>query len=174
MTELDLHLKLEKCHFATTEVGYLGMIIKPGQLAMDPVKLDGIASWPTLKRSRTSDHSLALPTSTDVSFPTIPTLLNPSLTLPRKTYPGAGPPLPKTPLTRSSPCSCRSQSYTSLTLLHPSPLPPTPPSMLLVPSFSKPTPMANGIRVPTFPSRSPQQNGTMTFTTENSLPSSTP
>ena len=47
MTELDLHLKLEKCCFATTEVEYLGMIIKPGQLAMDPIKLDGIASWPT-------------------------------------------------------------------------------------------------------------------------------
>ena len=47
MTELDLHLKLEKCRFATTEVEYLGMIVKPGQLAMDPVKLDGIASWPT-------------------------------------------------------------------------------------------------------------------------------
>ena len=47
MTELDLHLKLEKCRFATTEVEYLGMIVKPEQLAMDPIKLDGIASWPT-------------------------------------------------------------------------------------------------------------------------------
>ena len=47
MTELDLHLQLEKCHFATTEVEYLGMIVKPGQLTMDPVKLDSIASWPT-------------------------------------------------------------------------------------------------------------------------------
>ena len=47
MMELDLHLKLEKCRFATTEVEYLGMIVKPGQLAMDPIKLDGIASWPT-------------------------------------------------------------------------------------------------------------------------------
>ena len=47
MTELDLHLKLEKCRFAATEVEYLRMIVKPGQLAMDPVKLDGIASWPT-------------------------------------------------------------------------------------------------------------------------------
>ena len=45
--ELDLHLTLEKCCFATTEVEYLGMIVRPGQLAMDPVKLDGIASWPT-------------------------------------------------------------------------------------------------------------------------------
>jgi hypothetical protein len=47
MTELDLHLCFEKYNFATTEVEYLGMIIKPGTLAMDPVKLDGIASWPT-------------------------------------------------------------------------------------------------------------------------------
>ena len=47
MTELDLHLKLEKCKFTTDEVEYLRMIVKPGQLAMDPVKLDSIASWPT-------------------------------------------------------------------------------------------------------------------------------
>ena len=47
MTKLDLHLKLEKCQFNVSEVKYLGMIVKPGQLAMDPVKLDGIATWPT-------------------------------------------------------------------------------------------------------------------------------
>ena len=47
MTELDLHLKLEKFKFATDEVEYLGMIVKPGRLAMDPVKLDEIVSWPT-------------------------------------------------------------------------------------------------------------------------------
>jgi hypothetical protein len=52
MTELDLHLKLEKCRFALPEVDYLGMIIKPGQLAMDPVKLDSIATWPTLAKVR--------------------------------------------------------------------------------------------------------------------------
>ena len=45
--ELDLHLKLGKCCFATTKVKYLRMIIKPGQLALDPIKLDGITSWPT-------------------------------------------------------------------------------------------------------------------------------
>ena len=50
MMELDLHLKLEKCRFATNKVEYLGMIVKPRQLAMDPVKLDGIASWPTPKK----------------------------------------------------------------------------------------------------------------------------
>jgi hypothetical protein len=47
MTELDLHLCLEKCNFATAKVEYLGMIVKPGTLTIDPVKLDGIASWPT-------------------------------------------------------------------------------------------------------------------------------
>ena len=47
MTELDLHLKLEKCQFDVPEVEYLGIIIKPGQLTMDPVKLDSIAAWPT-------------------------------------------------------------------------------------------------------------------------------
>ena len=44
ITKLDLHLKLEKCQFDVPEVKYLGMIVKPGQLAMDPVKLDGIAT----------------------------------------------------------------------------------------------------------------------------------
>ena len=47
MIELDLHLKLEKCTFAATTVEYLGMIVKPGQLAMDPVKLNDIVQWPT-------------------------------------------------------------------------------------------------------------------------------
>ena len=46
MKELDLHLKLEKCNFSSSKVKYLGMIIKPGELAMDPVKLNGIAQWP--------------------------------------------------------------------------------------------------------------------------------
>ena len=47
MLELNLHLKLKKCTFAASEVKYLGMIVKPSQLAMDPVKLNGITHWPT-------------------------------------------------------------------------------------------------------------------------------
>ena len=47
MTKLNLHLKLKKCQFNVPEVEYLRMIIKPGQLAMDPIKLAGIAAWPT-------------------------------------------------------------------------------------------------------------------------------
>ena len=47
MKELDLYLKLEKCSFTVCEVEYLGMIVKPSSLAMDPVKVAGIAEWPT-------------------------------------------------------------------------------------------------------------------------------
>ena len=36
-----------KVHLCAQEVEYLGMIVQPNQLAMDPVKLDGIAKWPT-------------------------------------------------------------------------------------------------------------------------------
>ena len=43
----DLYLKPEKCTFWTTKVEYLGMIISENQLRMDPVKLSGIAKWPT-------------------------------------------------------------------------------------------------------------------------------
>ena len=29
------------------EVKYLGFIIRPGQIKMDPVKIAGVAKWPT-------------------------------------------------------------------------------------------------------------------------------
>lgn len=47
MKELNLCLKLEKCSFNVSEVEYLGMIIQPDSLAMDLVKVAGIAEWPT-------------------------------------------------------------------------------------------------------------------------------
>ena len=47
MEELCLHLRLSKCQFAVPEVEYLGMIIRPNEIAMDPVKLDRITAWPT-------------------------------------------------------------------------------------------------------------------------------
>jgi len=42
----QLFLKPEKCTFDAKEVEYLGMIIKPGHITMDPAKLDGIKDWP--------------------------------------------------------------------------------------------------------------------------------
>jgi hypothetical protein len=43
----SLFLKPEKCTFNAQEVEYLGMIIRPGQVAMDPAKLKGISEWQT-------------------------------------------------------------------------------------------------------------------------------
>ena len=45
--ENDFYLKLEKCRFNVQEVDFLGMIIKPGKIMMDPAKVKGIANWPT-------------------------------------------------------------------------------------------------------------------------------
>jgi hypothetical protein len=42
-----LFLKPEKCTFDAQEVDYLGMIIRPGQIAMDPAKLSSISQWQT-------------------------------------------------------------------------------------------------------------------------------
>ena len=42
----DLYAKWEKSYFDITEVEFLGMIIHPKQIAMDPAKLKGIAEWP--------------------------------------------------------------------------------------------------------------------------------
>ncbi|KAJ2925531.1 hypothetical protein H1R20_g11563, partial [Candolleomyces eurysporus] len=42
----DLFLKPEKCTFETQKIDFLGMIVKPGKLMMDPTKLKGIRDWP--------------------------------------------------------------------------------------------------------------------------------
>ena len=43
----DLFLKPEKCHFHKQEVEYLGVIVGKGEVKMDPIKVKGIADWPT-------------------------------------------------------------------------------------------------------------------------------
>ena len=55
LQENNLYLKLKKCEFNKTTMEYLGLIIKEGQLLMDPVKLKGISDWPvptTVKQVR--------------------------------------------------------------------------------------------------------------------------
>ena len=42
----DLYLKPKKCEFNKTIIEYLRLIIKEGQLSMDPVKLKGIMEYP--------------------------------------------------------------------------------------------------------------------------------
>jgi len=41
-----LFCKLEKCHFAQTRISYLGYIITPDSVAMDPAKVATILEWP--------------------------------------------------------------------------------------------------------------------------------
>ncbi|MGA7507230.1 MAG: reverse transcriptase family protein, partial [Erwinia billingiae] len=43
----DLYLKPEKCRFHQREVEYLGVIVGKGHVKMDPIKVQGIADWPT-------------------------------------------------------------------------------------------------------------------------------
>ena len=47
MKELHLHLKLKKCKFGVTEVDFLRLILRPGEIAMDPIMLSRITNWPT-------------------------------------------------------------------------------------------------------------------------------
>jgi hypothetical protein len=48
----DLYLRPEKCEFDREEVEYLGLIIKKGQVTMDPVKVKAVADWPTPRNLR--------------------------------------------------------------------------------------------------------------------------
>ena len=42
-----LFLKPEKCKFKQQEIDYLGLVISCGHIKMDPVKVQGVADWPT-------------------------------------------------------------------------------------------------------------------------------
>jgi hypothetical protein len=41
-----LYLKPEKCAFEQTEIEYLGLLIRHGQVSMDPIKVKGVQDWP--------------------------------------------------------------------------------------------------------------------------------
>src|SRR3984885_12987224 len=43
----DLFLKAEKCKFHCQKVEFLGLVLTPNSLVMDPTKLKGIHDWPT-------------------------------------------------------------------------------------------------------------------------------
>jgi hypothetical protein len=46
----DLFLKPEKCEFEQEKVEYLGLIVSHNHVEMDPVKVQGIADWPTPRK----------------------------------------------------------------------------------------------------------------------------
>jgi len=47
LRQYKLYLRHDKCKFAKTKIEYLGLIISHGQAEMDPVKIAGVAEWPT-------------------------------------------------------------------------------------------------------------------------------
>jgi hypothetical protein len=46
LRENSLFAKMKKCEWRTQEVEYLGHIIKSGQVAMDPKKIQAVKEWP--------------------------------------------------------------------------------------------------------------------------------
>ncbi len=52
LRENKLFLKAEKCKFEVLETEYLGVIISENSIRMDPVKIAGIAEWPTPMKKR--------------------------------------------------------------------------------------------------------------------------
>jgi hypothetical protein len=52
MREHKLYLQPEKCKFEKTRIEYLGIIISHNKVEMDPVKIAGVADWPTPSNTR--------------------------------------------------------------------------------------------------------------------------
>ncbi|KAL5510935.1 hypothetical protein ACEPAG_4692 [Sanghuangporus baumii] len=50
--ELDIYLKIEKCHFLQTQLDYLGFVVGTKGIQMDPYKLKAIHEWPVPKTKR--------------------------------------------------------------------------------------------------------------------------
>jgi hypothetical protein len=60
LKENDLFLKPEKCTFDATEIEFLGLVIGPDGIKMDPIKVEAITSWPIPKRIKEVQAFLGL------------------------------------------------------------------------------------------------------------------
>ena len=52
LRKANLHARPKKCDFHTTTVEYLGVIVSPKGIAMDPSKIQTILGWPTPTKIR--------------------------------------------------------------------------------------------------------------------------
>jgi Reverse transcriptase (RNA-dependent DNA polymerase) len=89
---LDHHLflKPEKCEFETNNIEYLGLRLRPGHIAMDPIKLRGIADWPIPQNLRIFEPSSNSQDFIDVSSAIFPAFHVLSTTSPKRTSLGTG------------------------------------------------------------------------------------
>ena len=161
--------------FATTKVEYLGMIIKPGQPAMDPVKLDGIASWLTPKTVKDIRSILSFANFEHHFIPDYSNVAWPLINLTKKSLPWNWSPTCQTSFKILKILFLSKPVHHLLDLAAPFTIT-TNASRIAPPvlSSSKLTQTANGTPAPTFPSYFPQQNETMISMTENSWLSSAP
>ena len=49
LQEHDLYLRPEKCEFEKEEIEYLGLVIRQGEVRMDPAKVQAVKEWPEPK-----------------------------------------------------------------------------------------------------------------------------
>jgi hypothetical protein len=67
MHDHKLYLWLEKCKFEKTRIEYLGVIISHNKVKMDPVKIAGVADWPTPSNRKEVQSFVSFIISTDDS-----------------------------------------------------------------------------------------------------------
>ena len=60
LAENDLFLKPEKCVFGASEIEFLGLLISPDGIKMDPIKVQAITDWPAPTRVKEVQAFLGL------------------------------------------------------------------------------------------------------------------
>ena len=72
LQQAGLYLKPEKCEFHVQEVKYLGLIVTPEGIWMDPTKVAAVKDWQYQLISKTCRHSWDSQTSSVDSYQGIP------------------------------------------------------------------------------------------------------
>ena len=168
MKELHLHLKLKKCKFGVKEVDFLGLILWPGEITMDPTKLSGITEWPIPTKVKDVRSFLGFTNYCRKFIGDYSNIAHPLIDLTKKNQEWKW----------SPPCQnsfdLLKEEFSKqpmLSLPDLLPLPPMPPKMHPEESSSRQIQTENGTPAHTFHNPSPPLKETTTSMTENSLQS---